>query len=267
MVKETLIICLLTFTLNIIGVLAYSTRITGLRTKLYGASFSVYNILSLVSRMATVLQAPILAKTIELNINAGKSTDTTIFRWAIFAAFLATLLGALAMPSFNNLLAIAVKKYYQLKSMPRFIIHALSSKKTLTSFGRSFTIPSKQNFINLLNYKAYLTYNFFINIVVSIISTCAVLSSLYAGCLIPQLRATANSLVGIVNGLAMVLSVVFIDPYVSLINDEVIHEVRTEQTFKQDISYILFARMLGTLLAQLLLVPIAQAIVYVAYKM
>jgi hypothetical protein len=151
--------------------------------------------------------------------------------------------------------------------MPRFIVHALSSKKTLTSFSRSFTIPSKQNFTNLLNYKAYLTYNFFINIVVSIISTCAVLSSLYAGCLIPPLRATANSLVGIVNGLAMVLSVVFIDPYVSLINDEVIHEVRTEQTFKQDISYILLARIIGTLLAQLLLVPIAKGIVYVAYKM
>jgi hypothetical protein len=120
MVKETFIICLLTFTLNIIGVLAYSTRITGLRTKLYGASFSVYNILSLVSRMATVLQAPILAKTIELNINAGKSTDTTIFRWAIFAAFLATLLGALAMPSFNNILAIAVKKILSAKIYASF---------------------------------------------------------------------------------------------------------------------------------------------------
>jgi hypothetical protein len=267
MVKETLIICLLTFTLNIIGVLAYSTRITGLRTKLYGASYSVYNILSLVSRMATVLQAPILAKTIEININSGKTTDTSIFRWAMLAAFLATLFGALAMPSFNNLLAIAVKKYYQLKSMPRFIIHAISSKKTLSSFRKSFIIPSTQNFIHLLNYKVYLTYNFFINIFVSVISTCAVLSSLYAGCLIPQLRATANSLVGIVNGLAMVLSVVFIDPYISLINDEVIHEVRTEQAFKQDISYILFARLIGTLLAQLLFIPIAEAIVFVAYKM
>ena len=72
---------------------------------------------------------------------------------------------------------------------------------------------------------------------------------------------------GIVNGLAMVLSVVFIDPYVSLINDEVIHEVRTEQTFKKDISYILFARLIGTLVAQLLFIPIAHAIVFIAYNM
>lgn len=43
------IICLLTFIIHLIGTLAYSVRIAGVRTRRIAVSFALFNILALVS--------------------------------------------------------------------------------------------------------------------------------------------------------------------------------------------------------------------------
>jgi len=55
----------LTFVINLIGSLAYSVRIAGVRTGRIALSFSLFNILVLVSRTANTFQAPLLAKRVE----------------------------------------------------------------------------------------------------------------------------------------------------------------------------------------------------------
>ena len=68
---QLLIICLLTFAINLIGTLAYAARIAGVRTRRIAMSFALFNILVLVSRMSNSFLGPFLAKRIEVRIADG----------------------------------------------------------------------------------------------------------------------------------------------------------------------------------------------------
>ena len=68
---QLLVICILTFIIHLIGTLAYAARIAGVRTRRIAISFSLFNILILVSRTSNSFQGPFLAKRIENNIARG----------------------------------------------------------------------------------------------------------------------------------------------------------------------------------------------------
>src|SRR5258707_14650136 len=66
-----LFICFLTLVIHIVGTLAYAVRIAGVRTRRIAISFSLFNILVLVSRTSNSFQGPFLAKRIESRLLAG----------------------------------------------------------------------------------------------------------------------------------------------------------------------------------------------------
>jgi hypothetical protein len=84
---QLLIICVLTFVIHLIGTLAYAARIAGVRTRRIAVSFSLFNILILVSRTSNSFQGPFLAKRIENTIAGGLSHGLlTDFRWMLWSA-------------------------------------------------------------------------------------------------------------------------------------------------------------------------------------
>lgn len=64
---------------------------------------------------------------------------------------------------------------------------------------------------------------FIINIVITAIYTIGVLSALYAALLVPELKTTAVMASGLINGIATILLIVFIDPKISILADDVIN--------------------------------------------
>src|SRR5256714_13220953 len=88
----------LSFAINLIGTLAYSVRIAGVRTRRIALSLSLFNALMLVSRTAVVLQVPLLSKRIERAVASGAARSTAGLRWLIAAASVATLAGGRAPP-------------------------------------------------------------------------------------------------------------------------------------------------------------------------
>jgi len=67
-------------------------RIVGIRTGRIAVSFALFNILVLISRTANGFQAPLLANTIETNINSGAGPDLLNFRLIILSSTVAPLL-------------------------------------------------------------------------------------------------------------------------------------------------------------------------------
>jgi hypothetical protein len=53
---QLLVICFLTFVIHLIGTLAYAARIAGVRTRRIAVSFSLFNILILMSRTSNSLR-------------------------------------------------------------------------------------------------------------------------------------------------------------------------------------------------------------------
>jgi len=152
-------ICLLTSFINIIGALAYSSRIAGVRTNRISLSFSLFNILVLVSRTSNGFLGPLLAKAL---------------------------------------------------------------------------------------------------------LTVGVLASIYAGYLNPEYRVTASQLSAVVNGFATILLFTFIDPQLSQLTDDVIHGQESHSLFRRTIIWISICRFLGTILAQILFLPSAHFIAFIA---
>lgn len=91
-----------------------------------------------------------------------------------------------------------------------------------------------------------------------------VLASLYAGYLNPEFRVTASQMSAIVNGVATILLFALIDPQISALTDDVVDGSVSEPTFRRAMIWVSLSRLVGTLLAQLLLVPAAVLIAYAA---
>ena len=91
-----------------------------------------------------------------------------------------------------------------------------------------------------------------------------VFAALYAGYLRPELRVTASQMSAVVNGVATILMFAFIDPYLSLMTDDVAAGKVDEPHFRRTVVWLTGSRLAGTVFAQVILVPAALWIVVVA---
>ena len=93
---QLLVICILTFGINLIGTLAYAARIAGVRTRRIAMSFAVFNVLVLVSRTANGFLGPFLAKRIERRLlEGGGDALAGDFRLVLASASIAVFIGIL----------------------------------------------------------------------------------------------------------------------------------------------------------------------------
>ena len=253
----------LTFVIHLISTLAYALRIAGVRTRRIAVSFAVFNILVLFSRTANTFQAPLLAKHVERNILTGTSTGIeSDFRWLLFSATLATMVGLLLIPTFQRLFARAIDSMDSYRSLPRlaFRLFSLSAWRQIRE---AASLPVKEN-ITGLSWKQAPRGILIFQAVATALLTVGVFASLYAGYLKPDLRVTANNLSPVVNALSTILLFLFIDPYLSFLTDDVVNGKATEARFRRSVVLLAASRLVGTLLAQLLLIPSARVIAKVA---
>jgi len=264
MPTQVIIVLILTVIISIISTLAYSVRIVAVRTGRIAVSFAVFNIFALISRTANSIQAPLLAKTIENTISTGNPQSLLyIFRWILFSTTVATIIGAVLMPTFIKVFRKAVESFSISRSIPKLLIHGFS-KSGIEQFKSSVTKPKKENLAQLKNLKMMPKKIILLNCIAFAILTVGVLASLYAGCLNPEFRTTCSTLAAVITGISAILMVIFIDPFISILTDDVINGKCTQSQFDRCITFIVGGLIVGTILAQFLLVPAAEVISFIA---
>lgn len=263
MTTQIIIVLILTFVINLITTLSYSVRIVGIRTGRVAISFALFNILVLVSRTANGFQAPLLAKTVENDIKIGVFDNVGTFRLIIFSCSIATVIGAFLIPTFQRVLSKAVINFSIHKSMGKLIFRSFS-KAGILYFKDNITIPHKDNVSQIKLGNEFPWRIFILNIFAVAILTIGVLSAVYAAYLNPDYRTTASNLSAFINGFATILMFAFIDPHLSAMTDDVTLGKCSETTFRKYIVYMTIARLLGTILAQLLFLPSAQLLAWAA---
>jgi hypothetical protein len=261
-----LVICGLTFVIHLVGTLAYSVRIAGSRTGRIALSLSLFNILILVSRTSNSFQAPLLAKRVEQQLASGNAVPSTgDFRWLLISATLATIVGAFLIPTFQRVSAVSVEAVGRRRSMWALASRALSPS-TLAHLRESVAMPSWRN-LSAAHRGRHIPWGVAIlNAVAVAIWTVGVFAALYAGYLRPELRVTSSQLSSVVNGVATIAMFGFVDPYLSLLTDDVAGGRLDEPYFRRSIVWLTGGRLVGTVLAQALLVPAAGWIAFVAAR-
>jgi hypothetical protein len=263
MTTHIVIVLLLTFIINFITTLSYSVRIVGIRTGRIAISFALFNILVLVSRTANGFQAPLLAKTVENDIKIGIHENVVIFRLIIISCSIATILGAVLIPTFQRVLSKAVINFSIHKSIPRLMLHGFS-KTGILYFKDTMTLPARENISSITLDREFPWRIFILNIFAVAILTIGVLSAVYASYLNPDYRTTASNLSAFINGFATIVMFVFIDPHLSLMTDDVALGKCPETTFRKHIVYMTIARFIGTILAQAIFLPSAKLLAWAA---
>jgi len=263
MSNQIITVLVLTFIINLITTLSYAVRIVGIRTGRIAVSFALFNILVLVSRTAYGFQAPLIAKTIENNISTGAGANLFDFRLIILSCSIATIAGGLLIPTFQRILSIAVNKFSVYKSIPNLLLHSFT-KTGISSIKENIVLPNPKNISALSLHHDFPWRVFIMNVVAVSIMTVGVLSSLYAGYLNPEFRTTASSLSGVVNGVSTILMFIFIDPFLSVMTDDVVLGKTKESIFRKYIVYMVLARVVGTILAQAIFIPSSQFIAWIA---
>jgi hypothetical protein len=257
------LVFLLTFLIHLMSMLSYAIRIAGVRTRRIAVSLALFNILLLISRTSNTFQGPLLAKHVEEKIITGATVGIeSDLRWLIVAATLASIVGMITIPTFQRLAGQAIESLGSHRSMLRLLLSTFSLSM-VRHLRASASVPVKGNITRLVWRQA--PWNMLVyNALASAMLTVGVFASLYAGYLTPELRVTANNLSPVVNAVSTVLLFVFIDPYLSLLTDDVVAGRTSEVHFRRCIVMLGSSRLAGTVLAQLFLTPAARLIAAVA---
>lgn len=256
-----------TFAINLIGTLAYSARIAGVRTRRIALAFTLFNAFVLVSRTANTFQLPILTKRIERNVLAGATAGAlSDLRWLLLAASLATIVGALLTPTAQRLFTHGVRALARRRSLPRLLFAALSPQG-LGVLRASVTVPSRTN-VTVLGPRTGAPLGvLLLNGAATAAWTVGVFAATYAAYLAPDLRSTAGSLSAVVNGVATILLFLLVDPWLAVLTDDVVEGRASDAQFRRSVVGLLGSRLAGTLAAQLLLVPAAGLIAAAARQL
>lgn len=261
---QLLLICSLTFVIHLIGTLAYSVRIAGVRTRRIAVSFALFSILVLASRTSNSFLGPFLAKRVETNLDpAAHGALLWDFRWLLVAASLATIVGALLIPTFQRVFCRAVLHFQTHRSVPKLILHGFF-KGGLSYVKDVASVPAARNMTDIRSGHGVSLRITLLNVGATALWTVGVFASLYAGVLDPEVRVTSSTLSSIINGGATIMMAIFIDPHMSGMTDDVIEGKVSEGQFRKAIVWLVGSRLAGTLLAQALLVPSAMLIAWVA---
>jgi hypothetical protein len=262
--SQLIIICLLTAGINLIGTLAYAARIAGVRTRRIALSFALFNILVLVSRTSNSFLGPFLAKRIEMRLaSGGGEALLDDFRLVLLASSFAVALGIVLVPTGQRLFARAIGYFQEHRSTTRMILRT-ATPAGLKSIRDSVALPQVGQLRALTKPRGVGWGVLLANCLAQALITVGVLASLYAGYLNPDFRVTASQLSAVINGFATILLFALIDPQLSVMTDDVVEGQVSEAMFRRTIVWISFSRLAGTLLAQLVFLPAALLIAWIA---
>jgi hypothetical protein len=257
------LVAFLTIVIHFVGIVSLAARIVGTQTRKIASSTSLFNFVGLLAQFSSAIQAPLLTKSIERNIILGNPPDDYVFRMIIFSATVGAVLGAIAIPTMHRFMKKGVDALYLYNSIFMVIVKSFKLS-TLRHLTQSFKLPVARNFIRLKEYQDLPLGIIFLNIFVYSFITVSVLSCLYAGYLNPNLRTTALSMNGFSIGLGAIGMLLFVEPYTATLTDKVIAGKVKNSYFRKYLTFVVIARIFGTLLGQLLFIPLAGVIIRLA---
>lgn len=248
----------LTFVIHLIDTLAYSVRLNSVKSGQYALSISLFNLFYLVSLTAHSLQTPLIGSLVD-SAFVSNSDPLPAMRHVISVATLGTLAGIGLTPTFLKLFALIVGKLEQTGSVPSVAIQVLHLRN-LKKFFNTLTRPSLK-MVKKLPFKKIPKGLLLLNALITGMYTVGVLSAFYAASLVDnehRLAASASS--GIINCLANIIFMLFVDPKSAIMTDQAFRGDRPYGDVKALVVLLMSSKLVGTLFGQILLTPLAKSI-------
>ncbi|MDN7240832.1 lipid II flippase Amj family protein [Planococcus sp. N028] len=260
--EKLLLIALFVLIIHSIETLAYAVRLSGARVRLLASALSLFNVMVMVSRLANMMQQPFTGSLVDsAPQNNALAFVESQYRVIIGSSTLGTVIGILLLPTFISIFSRAIIHLSEERgSIPGLVKKGM----TVTYIKRGFThfhLP-KLSYLKNVRLADIPVKLFLINMVITAIYTIGVLSALYAAVLVPERATTAIMASGLINGLATILLIIFVDPKISVLADDVINQRGSYLKLKNVALLMITSRLLGTVLAQVFFLPGAKYIAW-----
>jgi hypothetical protein len=252
--EKLLFIALFIFIIHSIETLAYAVRLSGARVRMIASALSLFNIMVIVSRLANMMQQPFTGSLIDTapKQNTLEFVETQ-FRFLIGASTVGTIFGIILLPTFIALFSRAIIHLSEEKGSVPPLMKRIVSLKYIKRGITHFSLP-KFSYLQNTRVKDIPIKLFCVNMIITAIYTIGVLSALYAALLVPERSNAAIMASGLINGIATILLVIFIDPKISVIADDVVNGKGNYNKLKSMSLMMVTSRLLGTILAQWLFI-------------
>lgn len=252
--EKLLFIASFIFIIHSIETLAYAVRLSGARVRMIASALSLFNIMVIVSRLANMMQQPFTGSLID---NAPKENALEFveaqFRILIGASTIGTVFGIILFPTFIALFSRAIIHLSEEKGSVPSLMKRLFSLHYIKRGLTHFSLP-KFSYLKDSKMKDVPIKLFCVNMIITSIYTIGVLSALYASLLAPERASTAIMASGLINGIATILLVIFIDPKLSVMADDVVNQRGSYTKLKSMSLMMVTSRLLGTILAQFMFI-------------
>ncbi len=256
----------------VVDTLALSIRTAGAITKRLAVALALFNLVVVFARISNLVQAPIVGNMVDKTVVDDPYLQSQLvdqlflkLRVIIASTTIGTIIGALLTPSFINAFAHMIKIFEKVRTLPRTALEIMrpSQAKILVQCLKNPFSPRLPYYFGLIK---KLPAEFLVfQALVTAFYTVGVLSTVYAGALEPNLRATAVNLSGIVNGIATMLLFILVDPTAALVTDQCINNLRPLEHAKAMNLYLAVARFIGTILAQFIILATALFVLWAAH--
>jgi hypothetical protein len=255
MLDKVMLVVIFTFIIHLSETLTYALRSAGIRLGKLGVALSLSGIILLISRTANMVQGPLSGKIIDF---AKKNPDFNLvdqMRIIIGAASVGTFIALLLFPSAVILSKRVISHFEVAGSIPQMVRTSVSIQK-LHNVRYHLRFP-KLSMLSRLRIGGIPKRLVVLNSLVTAIYTIGVLAALLASTLTKEHAISASQASGLINGVATILLTILIDPQIGLITDKVLRGEKDINALNKIFGLLMVSRLLGTLLAQVLLVPAA----------
>ncbi len=266
---------IITFVTQGVTIGAYAARLAGVQTKRIATSISLYNLFMTVGRLAQLLSVFFIAPLGDAAGNAVKELQTKPIdlaawqhvyeiqlRWIVVGGTLGMIVFALLLPMFTYAFRRGVKSFEARGSVPHAVAQLLKPRN-LVDLLRAEHLPSFAE-LRSFDWRRVPMRLLISNILVTGVYSIGVQAAFLASVLDPNVARTAATLSGVVNGIGTILFTLFVDPTSSMITDEATHGIRTVEEVRTMVFYLSLTAIAGSLLSQLIFIPAALVIEYVA---
>lgn len=261
MLESVLVVFALTALIHAVETLSYAIRLAGVRLGKLAVALSLTGIVVLVSRTSNLIQAPLTGQLVDAARRDPSLNLLLPFQGIVAASSIGTLAAMLLVPTFVRLASRMIVHLELAGSVPQMVRSSVSLDK-LKRAGSHLRRPTWR-MLSQLRIGGIPKRLLLLNALVTAFYTVGVLASLYASHLSPEHSLAASQSSGLINGIATIVMTVFVDPQIALASERAMRgEASPEETNKM-FGLLMLSRLIGTLLAQLLLLPSAYWIAWV----
>ncbi len=255
MLEQVWLVALFTFIIHLSETLTYSLRLAGVRIGKLAVALSLSGVILLISRTANMVQAPLTGKLIDFSKQNVDYNLIDSFRMIIGAATAGTFAAILLFPSAVFLSTRFISHLEAAGSIPHMFRYSVSFQK-LKHARYHLRIP-ELSMLSRLRIGGIPKRLVVLHVLVTAIYTIGVLAALLASTLTTEHAIAASQSSGLINGISTILLTILIDPQIGLITDKVLKGEKEIASLNKVFGLLMMSRLLGTVLAQALLLPAA----------